>query len=261
MNLNRCSKLAVALVVLLAVAAVPAAAVSIGVDAPDSVQSDEQQETTFTVTDPFENYEEWTLQASTDLTDVTWQVVTFDNAGNQIDEATLTGQSVSYDFAASSGAVRAEVTIVGTVPSSNAWSWSYNPAQTITYAEFVQAQSGGASNTLETYSTRPYTTASQDARTAISDAEAAISDAEGAGAGVSGAKSDLQDAIEFYNGGNFEQAVSNAEQAESAANSAASSAERTDLIIMVGAALVVLLLLAGGVYWYLQQRDSYDKLG
>ncbi|MCD2198722.1 hypothetical protein LPA44_02250 [Halobacterium sp. KA-4] len=261
MNLNRCSKLAVALVVLLAVAAVPAAAVSISGDAPGSVQAGAQQETTFTVADPFESYEEWTLQAETDLTDVTWQIVTFDNAGNQIDEATITGQSVSYDFAASSGAVRAEVTIVGTVPSSNAWSWSYDPAQTITYAEFVQAQPGGASNTLETYSTRPYTTASQEARTAISDAEAAIQQAENAGASVGGAKSDLQDAIEFYNGGNFEQAVSNAEQAESAANSAASSAERTDLIIMIGAALVVLLLLAGGVYWYLQQRDSYDKLG
>lgn len=261
MSLNRCSKLAVALVVLLAVAAVPAAAVSISGDAPGSVQSGEQRETTFTVTDPFENYEEWTLQASTDLTDVTWQVVTFDNAGNQIDEATLTGQSVSHDFAASSGAVRAEVSIVGTVPSSSAWSWSYDPAQTITYAEFVQAQPGGASNTLETYNARPYTTESQSARTAISEAEQAIDDAKSAGAAVGNAESDLQDAIEFYNGGNFDQAISNAEQAESTAKNAASSAQRMDLIIMVAAALVVLLLLAGGVYWYFQQRDSYDKLG
>jgi len=261
MSLNRCSKLAVALVVVLAVAAVPAAAVTVDGNAPASAKAGDQKETTFTVTEPFENYEEWTLQASTDLTEVSWQVVTYDNAGNQIDEATLNGQSVSYDFAASTGVVRAEVTIVGTVPSSNAWSWSYDPPQTITYAEFVQAQPGGASNTLETYSVRPYTTASEEARTAISDAEAAISDAESAGAGVGGAKSDLQDAVEFYNGGNFDQAVNNAEQAESTANSAASSAQRTDLIIMGAAALVVVLLLAGGIYWYLQQRDSYDKLG
>ncbi|MFB6269127.1 MAG: hypothetical protein ABEH83_04230 [Halobacterium sp.] len=261
MNLSRCSKFAVALVVLLAVAAVPAAAVSISGDAPSTVEAGQQQETTYEFTNLFENYEQWTLEASTDLTEVTWKIVTFDNAGNQVNEVTLTGQQASYQFKASSGAVRAEVTIVGTTPSPSAWSWSYDPPQTITYAEFVQAQQGGASNTLETYSTQPYTQQSQEARNAIRSAEDAIESAKSSGAGVSGAESDLQDAIEFYNGGNFEQAISNAEQAESTAKSAASSAQRTDLIIMVAAALVVLLLLAGGVYWYLQQRDSYDKLG
>lgn len=261
MNLSRYSNLAVALVVLLAVAAVPAAAVSISGDAPPTAEAGQQQETTYEFTNLFENYEQWTLEATTDLTEVTWQVVTYDNAGNQVSEETLTGQAASFQFDAGSGAVRAEVTVVGTTPSPNAWSWSYEPSQTLTYAEFVQAQEGGASNTLETYSTTPYTPSSQEARTAISDAEAAIEDARSSGAGVSGAESDLQDAIEFYDGGNFEQAVSNAEQAESAANNSASSAERTDLIIMVVAALVVLLLLAGGVYWYLQQRDTYDKLG
>ena len=33
------------------------------------------------------------------------------------------------------------------------------------------------------------------------------------------------------------------------------------MLLMIGAGVVVLLVLAGGVYWYLQQRDSYDKLG
>lgn len=261
MNLSRCSKLAVALVVVLALAVAPAAAVSIDGNPPSAVESGEQQETTYEFTDLFENYEQWTLQVETELTDVTWQIVTYDNAGNQVDEATLTGQEASYQFDAADNVVRAEVTIVGTTPSENAWSWSYDPPQRITYAEFVQSQEGGASNTLETYSVRPYTADSQEARSAIEDAEAAIEDAQGSGAGVSGAESDLEDAIQFYNGGQFEQAASNAEDAESAANDAVSSAERTDLIIMVGAALVVLLLLGGGVYWYLQQRDSYDKLG
>lgn len=261
MSLSRCSELAVAVVVVLAVVAAPVAAVSISGDAPSSVESGAQQETTYEFTSLFESYEQWTLQAETDLTDVTWQVVTYDNAGNQVDETTLTGQSMSYQFEASSGAVRAEVTVVGTAPSSTAWSWSYEPPQRITYAEFVQAQEGGASNTLETYSTRPYTPESQEARTAIDDAQAAIEDARSSGASVGDAEGDLQDAIEFYNGGQFEQAVSNAEEAEATANDAASSAERTDLFIMIGAALVVVLLLAGGAYWYLQQRDTYDKLG
>lgn len=261
MNLSRYSKLAVALVVVLAFAVVPAAAVSVSGDTPASVESGQQQETTYEFTDLFDDYERWTLQMETGLTDVTWQVVTYDNAGNQVDESTLTGQEASYQLDAADNVVRAEVTLVGTTPSSNAWSWSYDPPQRITYAEFAQAQEGGASNALETYNTRPYTAESQQARTAIEDAETAVEDAQSSGAGAGGAESDLEDAIQFYNGGQFEQAISNAEDAESAANNAASSAQRTDLIIMVGAALVVLLLLGGGVYWYLQQQDSYDKLG
>lgn len=261
MNSSRCSKLAAALVVLLLAATVPAAAASISGDTPDSAQVGEQQTTTFTLTDPFEEYEEWTLDTSTELSEVTWTVTTFDNAGNQVNQETINGQEMSYDLKASSGAVRVEVKLVGTTPNVSTFDWSYDPPQTITYAEFVQAQPGGASDTLQTYETRPYTSSSQEARTAIADARSAIEDAKSADAGVSGAESDLQDAVEFYNGGNFEQATSNAEDAKSAAHSSASSAERTDLLIKVGAGIVVVLVLLGGVYWYLQQRESHDKLG
>jgi hypothetical protein len=261
MNSSRCSKLAAALVVLLLVATVPAAAVSISGDAPDSAEVGEQQTTTFTLTDPFEDYEEWTLQATTELQDVTWRVTTFDNAGNQVAQETMTGQEMSYHLQASNGAVRVEVKLVGTTPATSTFDWSFDPPQQFTYAEFVETQEGGASNTLTTYETRPYTSASQEARTAISDAQDAIEDAKDAGAGVSEAESDLEDAIEFYNGGNFDQATSNAEDAQAAAESAASSAQQTDLLIKVGAGVVVVLALLGGVYWYLQQQDSHDKLG
>ena len=259
MNLSRCSKLAAALVVLLLAAAVPAGAVSVSGDVPETAEVGEKQTTTFTITEPFDDYEEWTLQAETQLEDVTWQVKTFDNADNQVDEQTITGQSMSYDLKASSGVVRVEVKLVGTTPSPG--EWSYDPPQTFTYASFVQAQEGGASDVLETYETRPYTSASQDARSAIDDAQAAIDSANSAGAGVGDAERDLQDAVEFFNSGNFEQATSNAEEAEQTANNAASSAQQTDMLLMVGAGVVALLVIAGGVYWYLQQRDSYDKLG
>ena len=258
MNSSRCSKLAVGFLVLLAVVAAPAAAVAVSGDAPGAAKIGEKQTTTFTITEPFSDYEEWTLQMQTELEDVTWQVTTFDNADNQVAEETFTGQSASYDLQASSGVVRVEVKLVGTVPDAN--NWSYEPAQQFTYAKFVQSQQGGASDTLTTLETRPYTDASQEARNAIADAEDAIDNAEGA-ADVSGAESDLQDAIEFYNSGNFQQAIENANEAEQAANSAASSAEQTNTLLMVGAGVVVLLVVLGGVYWYLQQRDTYDKLG
>ncbi|MFB6072473.1 MAG: hypothetical protein ABEJ88_05835 [Halobacterium sp.] len=262
MNLSRCSKLAVGLVVLLAVAAVPAAAVSISGDAPDTAKVGEKQTTTFTITEPFDEYEQWTLEVQTELRDVTWQVTTYDNADNQVAEKTLTGQSASYQLQASSGVVRVEVKLVGTVPDDSAFEWSYEPPQQITYATFVQAQPGGASDTLETFETRPYTQTGQNARSAIQDAQAAIEKAQGAGASVTDAKNYLENAIEFYNSGQFEQAIQNANNAEQSAQKKASSAKRTDLLLMVGAGVVVLLVLAGGVYWYLQQRDQgYDKLG
>jgi len=265
MSSSRYSELGavLAVVTLLAVAAVPVAAVSVNGDAPGTAQVGEQQQSrTFEVTEPFSDYEQWTLRAQTDLTEVTWQVTTFDNANNQVNKESVTGQELNYQLQASSGVTRVEVAVEGTVPNTSAFEWSYDPEQTLTYASFEQTQEGGSSNDIgEPFEFRPYTSDSQEARTAISDAESAISNAQDQGASVSGAESDLQDAIEFYNSGNFEQAVSNAEEAESAANSAVDSAEQTQLLLYGGVAVVLLLVVAGIGYWYLQQRDTYDKLG
>ncbi|SEW23052.1 hypothetical protein [Halobacterium jilantaiense] len=264
MSSSRYSELGavLAVVTLLAVAAVPVAAVSVDGDAPGEAQVGAQKSTTFEVTEPFSDYEEWTLRAQTDLTEVTWQVTTFDNAGNQVNEETLTGQEMSYQLQASSGVTRVEVGIQGTVPNTSAFEWSYDPEQTLTYASFEQTQDGGSTNGIgEPFEFRPYTSDSQEARDAIAAASDAIDDAQNQGASVSGAEGDLEDAVEFYNSGNFEQAVSNAEEAESAANSAVSSAEQTQLLLYAGVGLVVVLVLAGVGYWYLQQRDTYDKLG
>ncbi|NIB99866.1 hypothetical protein [Halobacterium sp. R2-5] len=259
MNLNRCSKLAVALVVVLATVAVPAAAVSVSGDNPDSVEVDASKDLSYEVTDLYTDYDQWTLQGETELTGVSWTVTLYDQTGAQIDRLTYNGQQFEQSIDASEDVNSVTVRLEGTVPAVE--SYSYDPAQSMTLASFAQVQEGGTSTTLTTYETRPYTQASDEARTAISDAESAIESAQSSGASVSGAEGDLDDAVEFYNSGNFEQAISNAEEAESTANDAASSAERTDLIMMVAAALVVLLLIAGGVYWYLQQRDTHDKLG
>ena len=159
MNSSRYSELGavLAVVTLLAVAAVPVAAVSVAADAPGTAQVGEQQSTTFEVTEPFSDYEEWTLRAQTDLTEVTWQVTTFDNAGNQVSEETLTGQEMTYQLQASSGVTRVEVGIEGTVPAESAFEWSYDPEQTLTYASFEQTQEGGSTNDLTAFEFRPYT--------------------------------------------------------------------------------------------------------
>ncbi|MCF2208312.1 hypothetical protein KI372_09060 [Halobacterium salinarum] len=251
-----------AVVALLAVAATPAAAVSVSGDEPSTAQVGEQQSTTFEVAEPFSDYEEWTLRAETDLENVTWTIQTFDNAGNQVDEETLTGQAIEYDFDAATAVTRADVQIEGTTPGTETFQWSYDPEQTVTYASFEQTQRGGSTSQIgSAFETRPYTTDSREARRAIDDAEAAVERATDAGGSVTGAERDVRDAIEFYNAGEFNQAVTNANEAESAASSAQSSAKRTQLLMYGGAAVVVLLVLGGLGYWYLQQRDTYDKLG
>ncbi|WP_232702888.1 hypothetical protein [Halobacterium wangiae] len=259
MNLSRCSKLAAALVVLLLAAAVPAAAVSVSGDSPAAVQVDSSQDLTYEFTDLYTDYDQWTLRGETGLDDVTWTVTLYDQTGAQIDRLTYNGQQFEQPVVANDDVNRVTVRLEGTVPAAE--SYSYDPAQSMTLASFAQVQEGGTSTTLQAYETRPYTTASDDARSAIDDARDAIDSAASAGAGVSDAESDFEDAVEFFNTGNFEQATSNAEEAEQTANNAASSAQQTDMLLLVGAGVVVLVLVAGGVYWYLQQRDTYDKLG
>jgi hypothetical protein len=262
MNSSRYSELGavLAVVALLAVAAVPVTAVSVSGDSPASVEVDSSQELTYEVEDLYTDYDQWTLRASTELTEVSWTVTLYDQTGAQIDRLTYNGQTFEQSIDASNDVNRVEVRLEGRVPAVE--SYSYEPPQSMTVASFAQVQEGGTSTTLEAYDdVRPYTSESQEARTAIDAASDAIDSAQAGGASVSGAEGDLEDAIEFYDSGNFEQAISNAEEAESTANSAASSAQQTQLLLYGGVAVVVLLLIGGGAYWYLQQRDTYDKLG
>ncbi|GGM56748.1 hypothetical protein J2752_000905 [Halarchaeum rubridurum] len=261
MNSSRCSKLALAAVVLLATAAGGALAVDASGDVPGSVEVGTQQETQFTFTEPFSGqYNEWTLRGETELTDVTWVVTTYDNTGAQVDSRVLNGQSFDYDLDASDGVTRVTVDLTGTTPPVERW--SYAPAQSVTYAAFTQAQPGGSASVIETWDgVRPYTQASRDARGEIERAESAVESAAAGGASVGDARDLLENAKSAYNAGNFDNAVSLANQAESRAN-AASSSQRTQRWALIGGAVVVLLVVIGGVvWWYLNQRDTYDRLG
>ncbi|MBP2251468.1 hypothetical protein J2754_001793 [Halarchaeum solikamskense] len=261
MNSSRCSKLALAALVLLATAAGGALAVDASGDVPQSAEVGAKQETQFAFTDPFSGqYNEWTLRGETELTDVTWVVTTYDNTGAQVDKRVLNGRSFDYDLEASEGVTRVTVDLTGTTPPVERW--SYEPAQSITYAAFTQAQPGGSATVIETWDdVRPYTEASQSARTEIEQSESAVESAAASGAGIGDARDLLQNAKSAYNAGNFDNAVSLANQAESRAD-AASSSQRTQRWALIGGGVVVLLVILGGiVWWYLNQRDTYDRLG
>ena len=260
MNSNRCSKLVTLLLAttLVVSAVAPAAAMSVSADgAPSEAQVGEDVQTTFTIEKPFSEYQQWTLNGQTELTDVTWTVKLYDQAGDKIGQQSYDGQSFNHSLQ-ESDALEVQVVLEGTVPEVT--NFTYDPAQTALLAELNQVREGGSSQTIDAWQFRPYTEESQKARDAIESAEQAISDAEDSGASVSEAKSTLESAVSAFDHGNFENAVKLAEDAKSSAESSKESSQQTQMLLYGGLGLVALVAIVGGVLWYRSQQDDYDKL-
>ncbi|WP_327051066.1 hypothetical protein [Halomicrococcus gelatinilyticus] len=266
MNSTRCSRLVALLVVatLALSAVVPAAAFSTSDSGvPSDAAVEEEVSATLTVTELYENYEEWTLHGETELTGVTWKVVQYDQAGNKIGEASnaYDGQSFNQSVSIDSDASKIEVKVTGTVPEVE--NFTYADQQTFELATLDQVRQGGNTEAIASWTPKYHTDASKEARSAISDAEAAIEDAP-SGADTSEAESDLDSAITAYNGENFDLAVELADKATEKANTAAKKAEQSkqqsQLLMYGGIAVVLLLLVGGGVYWYRSQQGNTSKL-
>ncbi|WP_435176204.1 hypothetical protein [Halorussus sp. AFM4] len=261
MNSNHCSKLLTLLfAAALVVSAVgPAAAISASASgAPDEAKVGSDVTATFTIEKPFSEYDSWTLNGTTALTDVTWTVKLYDQAGDKIGQKSYDGQSFDHALK-KTDAYEVEVKIEGTVPEVE--NFTYDPAQTLTLAELHQVREGGSSEAIaDPWTFRPYTQESADARAAIEDAEAAIQDAEDSGAKVTEAKSTLADAISAFDGENFGLASDLAGKAAESANSSQQSSQQTRMLLYGGAGLLALVAVVGGALWYRSRQDSYDKL-
>lgn len=275
MNSSRCSKLGtVLLVAVLAVAFVgPATAITVdSEDAPAEAEVGSEVSASYQMSELFQNptYEQWKLRGSTEMTgNVTWRIELINNQGNVMDSETKVGQNVTFDTTldASQPIDAVVVNVTGTVPDMGNYSYEDPASFTVTSLSQVPVAGSDEGNpsAIDTWNASQFTQESKSAREAIQSAQQAIDDAESAGAGVGDAKEDLQTAKRFYGNGDFEGALSQAENAEEEAKSAKSSAEstqqRNDLLLMAGGVLVLLLLVGGGLYWYSQQGDDYDKLG
>jgi hypothetical protein len=262
-NWNHSSRVVLAAVVVLLVAAVPAAAVSItGEDVPEEAQVGTQVSATVTLDELYRNpqSEAWQLSGATELTDVSWTVVFYDQTGSQVDLVEPTGQTFSgVDVAADTGTADVEVRITGTVPEID--TYSYDPAQEFTTMELTRGQSGGASNTIDTWQSHHYTERSRSARQAIDEAGTAIEDARSAGANPSDAQANYEDAVAAYDDGSFDVATSLANRAADQANQAQESSQTQRTIIYAVGGLVVLALIVGGVFYWRSQQGPEDPLG
>ncbi|WP_082223224.1 hypothetical protein [Halosimplex carlsbadense] len=241
----------VALLALSLVAVGTAGAISVSPgEVPNESQVGETVTTTVTVEDPFVDMpDEWTLQGSTELTNVSW-TVTVRQQGEQVSQETFGEQSFDHPLNASNNGDTVIVEITGDTPAVD--NYTYEPAETYTLYDFDTVQ-GSSTNDLNATAVHHYTNASKNARLAIDEAAAAVNES---GTG----QNDLDQAISAYENGNFENAESNAQDAVEAAEQAQQSSQRNQTILMGVGALVVLAIIGGGIYYWRSNQDEPTKL-
>lgn len=229
----------------------PAAAVETEAgDVPEEAEVGTDVEVTFEMTQLFDEFEEWTLQGSTDLTNVTWTVRQFDQADNQISQTSYDGQSFSEGVTIDDGTSRIEIRITGTTPPVE--NFTYQPPQNFTLASFVQARSGGTENQLGTYRVHHYTQESKEARNAIDSARTAVESS-----GSDSGQALLDSAISSYNNGNFENAKQSARRAE---DEGSQRALIRNVALGIGGLVVLGVVLFGGYRLYKSRQQGPSRL-
>jgi cobalamin biosynthesis Mg chelatase CobN len=241
-------------VVLLGAVGTAAALTISASDVPDEAEVGSEVESRFTIDDAFTENSEYTLVLETEMRNVSWVVEKYDQ-NDRVDGARYSGGGQNFEQQVTSNPTGDEIRIQvrGDVPSIE--EYQYENRENFTVVA-IKARTGDNTQTLETYSVYHFTEESKNARDAISSAEGAI---ETAG-GNQQAERSLQQAISAYENGNFENAISNAEDAERAANQAQQSQQTTQMLLFGGLGVVLLAVVVGGVWYWRNQQDDYDKL-
>lgn len=250
MNLSRCFEALVVALLVLSVVAGQAAAVETQSDGvPDEAEVGSEVTATYTFTGLYTDYEEWTLHGETNLTNVTWTVRQLDQADNQVRQNSYDGRSFDESVSLDSDTAKVVVKVTGNVPAVE--NFTYDPPQQFLLADFQQTRRGGASDDITASEVHHFTQESAETRTDIDDAAQAVE-----GSGSEDAQRTLENAIEAYNGKQFQLASNLAEDAKQKANKSKS----TQMLLFGGLGVVALLLVLAGIYYWRSQQDSYDKL-
>lgn len=242
MNLTHCSKLVVGLlVVALAVGAIgTAGAVSFTGDVDQSVEVDSQERIEVTLTDPFEGQEdEWTVRAESDLDDAT-VTLSADPVDGDI-EASGTGEA-ELDIARGDGVTAVEIEVNGAVGPIFQYSYENRSRENVTGLAVFDGPVE-----LQSWELHRYTEDSHEARQVLDSVSETVDDS-----GSDDARDRLDEAIAFYDSGEFERAI---EAANDARDIAESEGDTRRMLILVGG-VVALLAAVGGLAYLLQTRQK-----
>jgi hypothetical protein len=227
-----------------------AAAVSVSGDAPAPAENGTEVSMTATIDEPFADApDQWTLRGQTELDGATWTIEAYDQRGNVVTRQDTSGANFTQDLNFDNDATRVNVTVTGTVPTLTAFNYEDRAAENYTVMQLNQANGDAIDRTWDAHR---FTNDSQTARQAIDDAQAAVDEASG-----NAGQEDLERAISAYNAGNFENALSLADSAQSTAEE--NQDEGGLPIALIAGAIVVVLVVVGGALYYRQsqQQDNY----
>lgn len=227
-------------------------------DVPEESKVGDPAEASATITDLYEGEgnEEWTLVVNTELENTSWTIEYLDQTDSVLnttevsDRQAITGRTVAPPV----DEIRIRVT--GTTPPIE--EFEYESDQTYVGLRIGQRM-GGTEETVESWEVVHYTQDSRSARQALDAADQAIQDARDAGASVDSAVTDFENAVQAYNGGNFELAQELANDAERKANDARQS-DGLPILPIAGGVVVLVALAGGGIYYYRQQQRKGTKL-
>jgi len=242
--------LGIVLAVVLGTAA-PATAVSLSGDAPDATETGEEVTMEVTLTEPFDDSNQWVLKGETELENANWEVEVLDVAGDEITRQGATGQSFEQELNSEDGVAEVIITVEGEVPELDAFNYEDIEEEEYVAMELSRGV-GDSETTLETYNAHRFTEDSNEARQALDEASEAVE-----ASGSEEAQTQFDNAVEAYNAGEFELAMNLAEEAQNNANEAGQTRQ---FLLVGGAAVVVVLVLGGAVYLYRSRQDDTYKL-
>lgn len=242
-----------ALLVITLVAVGTAAAYSISGNAPQEAEVGSTITVNATIENPFgseDGPEAWTVVGETGLNDANWRIET-ENIGAENGLKVGSGSQISKRVSAANGTNTIVVSVTGTVPEANQYSFENQANVT---ALTVKQEISGSIQQSDSWTVKKFTTESKNARQAIN---AAI-DAGARNAGEE-AQNALSNAIAFYNSGNFEKAIESANKAERLAKQ--QSGGGPSMLLIGGAVVLLLIVVVGGVaYVYQSNKSAGHKL-
>ena len=198
--------------------------------------------------------DQWTLGGETALDNPDWTVIVRDAGGDEIERQDLTQGTFEQDIVRDDNHVSVDVTVTGDVPELTSFDYEDESVEEVLAMELFQVTEDGDRSRLSdaTYEIHRYTAESQEARMAIDDAQEAAEEADS-----DSAQRDIDNAITFYNNGEFESAIDSANDAKDTAEGAQQTRQ---LMMFGGAAIIVIAILAGGIYYWRQSKQGTSKL-